>query len=61
MAEIVNLRHARKAKVRAAAEQEADANRCKFGRTKAEKERATLENRQAAKILGASLLDPQKK
>jgi hypothetical protein len=61
MAEIVNLRHVRKAKVRAAAEQEADANRRKFGRTKAEKERAAVENRQTAKILDDSLLDPHKK
>ncbi len=37
MAEIVNLRMARKAKVRAQAEQQAAENRAKFGRTKAEK------------------------
>jgi len=38
MAEIVNLRQARKAKARASKETEAAANRAKFGRTKAEKE-----------------------
>lgn len=39
MAEIVNLRQARKAKVRAEKEQAAEANRAKFGRTKAERDR----------------------
>jgi len=38
MAEIVNLRQARKAKERAEKEAEAAANRAQFGRTKAEKE-----------------------
>jgi Domain of unknown function (DUF4169) len=37
MAEIVNLRRARKDKVRRQRESEADANRRRFGRTKAEK------------------------
>lgn len=36
-ADIVNLRRARKAKSRAAAEQLAEANRHRFGRTKAER------------------------
>jgi hypothetical protein len=39
MAEIVNLNRARKAKVRAEAGKQAEANRAKFGRTKAEKDR----------------------
>ena len=39
MAEIVNLRVARKRKARAAAETAADANRARFGRSKAEKQR----------------------
>lgn len=39
MAEIVNLRHARKQKVRAAKEQAADENRALHGRSKAEKQR----------------------
>ena len=38
MAEIVNLRQARKAKARAGKEADAAANRAKFGRTKAEKQ-----------------------
>ena len=37
MAEIVNLRRARKDKARRDRESEADANRRRFGRTKAEK------------------------
>ncbi|RJF93775.1 DUF4169 family protein [Sphingomonas cavernae] len=37
MAEIVNLRQARKAKARADATQQAEANRAKFGRTAAQK------------------------
>ncbi len=43
MAEIVNLRRARKAKVRATAQTTAAANRAAFGRTKAEKTAATTE------------------
>ena len=38
MAEIVNLRQARKAKARASKEAEAATNRAKFGRTKTEKQ-----------------------
>jgi hypothetical protein len=38
MAEIVNLRQARKAKARAGKEAEAATNRAKFGRTTAEKQ-----------------------
>jgi hypothetical protein len=38
MAEIVNLRAARKAKARADAASKAAANRARFGRTKAEKQ-----------------------
>lgn len=37
MAEIVNLRRARKAKARDESAKQADANRAKFGRTKAER------------------------
>ena len=42
MAEIVNLRQARKAKARAEKEQAAETNRAKFGRTKAERERERM-------------------
>ena len=37
MAEIVNLRQARKNKARVTREREAEANRLRFGRTKAQK------------------------
>ncbi len=37
MAEIINLRRARKARNRAAGETQAAANRAKFGRTRAER------------------------
>ena len=46
MAEIINLRAARKAKDRVAARAKGDENAAKFGRTKAEKE---LEQAQADK------------
>ena len=39
MAEIINLRQARKARERAAAEAQAERNRAKFGLTKAEKKK----------------------
>lgn len=37
MAEVINLRMARKAKARAASDKVAEANRAKFGQTKGEK------------------------
>lgn len=43
MGDIVNLRQVRKARDRAIKAQEADANRAKFGRTKAERLRDTQE------------------
>lgn len=42
MADIINLRHARKLRARRAAEAEATENRARFGRTKAEKARDDL-------------------
>jgi hypothetical protein len=39
MAEIVNLNRARKAKAKREAGEQAEANRAKFGRTKAQKQR----------------------
>jgi hypothetical protein len=47
MAEIVNLRQARKRKARAERERTAEANRLKFGRPKAEKEHSRLEEARA--------------
>ncbi|MGJ8528279.1 DUF4169 family protein [Maritalea sp.] len=55
MAEIVNLRQARKNKARSEKEINADANRAKFGRTKAEKKLV-----EATKELEAKRLDQQK-
>jgi len=43
MAEIVNLNRARKAKLRADATKQAEANRARFGRTKAEKQAEAAE------------------
>lgn len=47
MADIVNLRQARKTKRRAEAEKTAAANRARHGRTKAEKQQAELEKQRA--------------
>ncbi|HTM76025.1 MAG TPA: DUF4169 family protein [Devosia sp.] len=51
MADIVNLRTARKRKARAADAEVAAENRVKFGRTKAEKDLAKAKSDQAAKRL----------
>lgn len=56
MAEIINLRTARKARARADAAAKADANRAAFGRTKEEKRAAKAE---AARL--AALLDGAKR
>ena len=63
-ADIVNLRQARKRKARSEREAQADDNRLKFGRTKAEKlaskrERAVLEKTVDGHRLGASEDEPQ--
>lgn len=47
MAEIINLRSARKAKARSVKDADAEANRLKFGRTKAEKQREAAEKARA--------------
>ena len=49
MADIINLRSARKAKARAERDQAAAENRRRFGRTKAEKERDAAEAERAEK------------
>ncbi|WCT74369.1 DUF4169 family protein [Sphingomonas naphthae] len=51
MAEIVNLRSARKARATAEAESAAAANRARFGRTKNEKRRDDLEQARAERTL----------
>jgi hypothetical protein len=47
MAEIVNLRRARRAKVRVERQRAAEANRLKFGQPKVEKDHAKLEDARA--------------
>lgn len=51
MAEIINLRMARKAKARATAQATADANRAKYGRTKAERKAVEREEEARARLL----------
>ena len=51
MAEVVNLRSARKAKTRDAARKQGDANAAKFGRTKADKDLAAAQAEKAARDL----------
>ena len=61
MAEIVNLRRMRKDKARRDRESEADANRRRFGRTKAEKSADKDAETRARRSLDAKLLEPEKK
>jgi hypothetical protein len=58
MAEIVNLRQARKGKARAANEAAAVANRIKFGRSKAEKDAAAQEKARADRVIDSHKRDP---
>ncbi|MBI3196948.1 MAG: DUF4169 family protein [Rhodospirillales bacterium] len=60
MAEIVNLRRARKDKARRDRESEADANRRRFGRTKAEKSADKDAETRARRSLDAKRLDREK-
>jgi hypothetical protein len=57
MAELVNLRQARKRRAREEAGKQAEANRLKFGRTKAERDLKTAEERRAETDLNAKKLD----
>ncbi|NIJ33089.1 DUF4169 family protein [Sphingomonas oligoaromativorans] len=58
MAEIVNLNRARKAKARVDAAKQAEANRAKFGRTRAEREAEAAEQaRRKALLDGAKRED----
>lgn len=57
MAEIVNLRQMRKQKARQDKEKTADANRLKFGRTKAERQQTKAEAELDAKKLDQQKLD----
>ncbi len=51
MAEVINLRLARKAKARASAAQVAEQNRARHGLTKAESQRQQAEAERAAKLI----------
>ncbi len=57
MAEIVNLRRARKGKARAEKEARAADNRVRFGRTKAEKRESEIESRRVAQKLDGKKID----
>lgn len=57
MAEIVNLKAARKAKARAEKDRAAEANRARFGRTKAERTRDAAEQEKLGKTLDGAKLD----
>ena len=60
MSEIVNLRQARKRAARTVREEQAAANRAKFGQTKAERAAAETEAEKRRTLLdGAKLDDPQ--
>ncbi|HMN85363.1 MAG TPA: DUF4169 family protein [Bauldia sp.] len=58
-ADIVNLRRARKERDRAAREEEAAANRRRFGRTRAEKEKEAAERDQAARLIDGHRREPK--
>lgn len=57
MAEIINLRQARKQKARAEAEKTAAQNRIAFGRTKAERKLTEAERDKAARYVDGHKLD----
>lgn len=57
MGEVVNFNKARKARAKAGAVIVADANRAKFGRTKAEKQRDTIETARAKKLVDGAKLE----
>ncbi|MBU1174022.1 MAG: DUF4169 family protein [Alphaproteobacteria bacterium] len=59
MADIVNLRQARKRKARDEKDQAAEANRLAFGRTKAEKQGSKLEKARVDKVLEAHRRDDE--
>jgi len=60
MSEIVNLRQARKRAARAAHEDQAAANRAKFGQTKAERVAAKAEAEKRRALLDGAKLDDTK-
>jgi hypothetical protein len=58
MGEIVNLRGARKAAKRAEAAVKADANRVRFGRTKAQKSADAADRDRAQRVLDGARREP---
>jgi Domain of unknown function (DUF4169) len=60
MGDIINLRQARKAASRQAAEQKAQENRVIFGRTKAQKRAENDQKAREARLLDGAALVPQK-
>ena len=58
MAEIINLRQARKRRERADKEAEAAENRVRHGRTKADSERQAKDRNKSKKALDGKKLDP---
>lgn len=59
MSDVVNLNKARKARDRDQARARAEANRAKFGRTKAEKARDAMATSRVAKIVDGARLDQE--
>ncbi|WP_082594440.1 DUF4169 family protein [Sphingomonas sp. Root710] len=57
MGDVVNFNKARKAKTKADARTAADANRAKFGRTKAEKDRDRADKARADRLLDGAKID----
>jgi hypothetical protein len=58
MAEIINLRRAKKARQRAESRAQGDANAAKFGQSKAEREAAAKTRDKAKRDLDGHALDP---
>jgi hypothetical protein len=58
MAEIVNLRQARKVRARQSAEAQAAENRARFGRSKAARAAQEAEAERQARLLAGSRLEP---
>ena len=58
MAQIINLRMARKARARAQSQQDAAANRARFGATKAERQRRDAEQARLTRSVEGAKLEP---
>ncbi len=58
MAEVINLRQARKARERAEDKRQADANRAKHGRTKAEKNLADAARKKLDQVVEGARREP---